>query len=182
MKIKKSFRKKAQIWIETAIYTVIGLTIIAILLTVVTPQIEKTKDSGIVKQTSTAMNIIDNKISEIGQSAGNIRIIDFKISKGKLEINSQEDFIRYSLENTKLELSQPGEEIRNGNIYMKTEKKGSKFDIFLTRYYNESLNITYAGIEENKVLQAGAVSYRIQIENVGDSLISGKTHIDFNIL
>jgi type II secretory pathway pseudopilin PulG len=181
MKIKK-IEKKAQIWIETAIYTVIGLTIIAILLTVVTPQIEKSKDSGIIKQTSSVLNTLDDKILEIEQSAGNIRIVDIKLAKGKLEIDAKNDLIKYVLEDTKLELSEPGYEIKQGNLYLRTEKTGNRFNIFLTRYYNSSLNITNNDGEEARFLQAAATPYRIQIENVGDNLPSQKTHIDFNIL
>ena len=172
---------KAQIWIETAIYTVIGLTIIAILLTVVTPQIEKTKDAGIVKQTIDAINVLDNKISEIGQAGGNIRIIDFKISKGRLEIDSQNDSIKYYLEDTGLELTQVGQDIKNGNLYIRTEKTGSKFKIFITRYY-DNLNLTNDNADNIKVLQAAATPYRIQIENVGDNDVTQKTHINFGVL
>ncbi|MBS3075815.1 hypothetical protein J4429_05150 [Candidatus Pacearchaeota archaeon] len=176
-----NFNKRSQIWIETAIYTVIGLTIIAILLAVVTPQIEKTKDAGIVRQTINAINILDNKISEIEQAGGNIRIIDFKISKGRLEIDSVNDSIKYYLENTGLELTQTGQNIKDGNLYIRTEKIGSKFKIFITRYYN-NMNITSDNKEEARVLQAAATPYRIQIENVGDNELNQKTHIDFGVL
>lgn len=173
--------KKSQIWIETAIYTVIGLTIIAILLAVIIPQIEKTKDSGIVKQTIEAINVLDDKISEIEQGGGNIRIIDFRLSKGRLEIDSENESIKYFLEDTRLELTQAGQDVRDGNIYIKTEKTGSKFKITLTRYY-ENFNITADNKDETKVLQAAATPYKIQIENVGDNTINQKTHIDFSIL
>ncbi|MDD5193488.1 MAG: hypothetical protein PHF67_02775 [Candidatus Nanoarchaeia archaeon] len=173
--------KKGQVWIETAIYTVIGLTIIAILLAVVTPQIDKTKDAGIVRQTIDAMNILSSKISEMEQAGGNIRIIDLKISKGRLEIDAENNSIKYYLEDTRLEMSQPGQDIKDGDLYIRTEKVGSKFKIFITRYY-DNINITNDNKEETKVLQAATTTYKLQIENVGDNSINQKTHMNFVVL
>jgi len=175
------FEKKAQIWVETAIYTLIGLVIIAILLTVALPQIEKVKDKGVVEQTISALNTLNSKVEETEQTPGNIRIVNFKISKGKIEINSSGDFLRYTLENTKLELSEPGEVIREGNIYLETETYGSRYNIILTMNL-EGLNITYNNKEEMKTLNAGSTPYKIQIENVGDNGPDEKTHIDFNTI
>ncbi len=175
--------KRSQIWVETAIYTLIGLAIIAIILTTATPQIEKIKDKAIVEQTISAMNVLDNKISEVEQSAENIRIIDFKIAKGRLEINSANDSIKYILEGTKLELSEPGEEIKQGNIVLKTEKKFSKFEISLTMKY-DNLNLTYNNKDEMKILQAGATPYKIVVENKGVNRTEAeaKTQIDFSVI
>ena len=74
---------KAQVWVETAIYTLIGITIIAILLATLTPQIDKIKDKGIIQQTIDAMNVLDNKISEVSQSPGSVGVVKLTIGKGK---------------------------------------------------------------------------------------------------
>ena len=177
--------KKAQIWVETAIYTLIGLTIIAILLSVALPQIDKIKDKSIIKQTIEALNDLDNKILDIEQSPGNVRVVNFKIGKGKLEINPVTDSIIYSLENTKLELSEPGKPIQEGPITLETQEYGSNFNIILTMDYSGSLNITSAGDDAKiKTLQAGATPYKIQIENKGtDSTeADAKINIDFNVI
>ena len=66
--VKKILRKKskvAQVWVETAIYTLIGLTIIAIVMSVATPQIEKMKEKAIIGQTLEAMNHLNNEIIKI---------------------------------------------------------------------------------------------------------------------
>jgi len=175
--------KKAQIWIETAIYTLIGLTIIAILMSVAVPQINKIKDRNIIKQTTEALNILNDKISEIEQSPGNIRVVDFRVGKGKLDIDSANDSLIYVLENTELEISEPGQDIQEGNLILKTQEYGSRFNIILTMKY-ENLNFTYKGEEKTQTLQAGATPYKIQIENLGSDETSGdaKINIDFNLI
>jgi len=47
--LKKFLKKnRAQIWVETVIYILISLTIIAIILSMALPQIEKLRDKGTV--------------------------------------------------------------------------------------------------------------------------------------
>jgi type II secretory pathway pseudopilin PulG len=174
--------QKAQVWIETAIYSLIGLTIIAILLTAAMPQIEKMKDKAIISQTTTALNELDNQIIDIMQAPGNIRIVYFKLSKGNLEINSNEDKIIFTLEDTKLELSEVGTEITEGNIKLKTEKYGRNFKITLTLDYSESLDLTYKKENKNQILQSGTTDYKIKIENPGTTDLLEKIPIDIDIL
>tara|TARA_Y100000310_G_C20614270_1_gene779754 strand:+ start:622 stop:1161 length:540 start_codon:yes stop_codon:yes gene_type:complete len=179
MKIKK---KKAQVWVETAIYTLIGLVIIAILLTAAKPQIEKIKDKGIVVQTMEAMNLLNNKIIEAEQAAGGSREIKFSVAKGRLEINSEEETIQYIMEDTRLELSEIDVEVREGDIYILTKERGSRFDIFLTMNYADRLDITFDNLQKKGVLQAGTTPYRIIAENIGDNTPTENTHINFNLI
>ena len=173
--------KKAQIWVETAIYTLVGLTIIAILLAVVTPQIEKIKDRSVITQTIDALNELDAKISEAEQSPGNIRVVNFKVGKGQIEIKSDTNSIVYTLEDTRLELSEVGKPVEEAGIVLKTEEYGARFKISLTMDYTERLEFTFEGNEENKVLHAGTTPYKIQIENI-EAAVGAKTHIDFGVI
>lgn len=167
--------KKSQIWVETAIYTLIGLTIIAILLAVANPQIEKIKDRGMITQATQSLNTLDEKISYISQSPGNIAVPSIKVGKGKFIINSSNDSIAYVLDNTLLEYRQAGANIIEGNLVVKTEKYGNKFNVFITRYYS-GVNITYDGNYNGvKYLEASSIPYKIRIEN-------NQSNIDFKIL
>ncbi len=177
------FEKKcAQVWVETAIYTLMGLTIIAILLSVAMPQIDKIKDRGVLRQTHEAMNVLDGKISEVRYSdPGNSRVVNLKIAKGKLEINPEEDKIVYTLENTRLEASEPDLDIEEGNMILKTERYGSRFKITLTANY-EDVDIVYREVDESKILQAGATDYQIFIENKGDNDVDDRILINFDVV
>jgi type II secretory pathway pseudopilin PulG len=175
--------KKSQVWVETAIYTLIGLAIIAIILSAALPQIDKARDRGIVTQTMDALDVLNNKISQVEQSPGSVGIVDFTLGKGRLEINSANDTLVYILENTRFKLSEPGEEITEGRLLIKTLEYGSRFNIFLKVDYADRINITYSDDDNrNMVLHPGTTPYRIQVENIGDNLPDEKTHIDIDVL
>ncbi len=179
-------QKKAQVWVETAIYTLIGLTIIAIVLSVATPQIEKAKERSIISQTEDALNILNNEIREVEQTGGSVKIVNFKITKGKLEIRPSKDKTNiesnttYSLENTKLEFSEEGQEIKVGELSFNTKKSGRSFDVSLTLPH-EGLYITFNEKSKLKTLHASPTPYNIKIKNVGDNAIGEPTHIDFSL-
>jgi len=177
----KYLNNKAQVWIETVIYTLIGLTIITIIISAATPQIEKIKDKGIVTNMFGVLDDLDSKISAVMQAEGAIRNVPIVMSKGSLEINSSDNFLRYTLDNTRLELSEPGEEIIQANIKIKTERMGSRFRIILTREYND-LNITFNNENVLRTLRGGGAAHSLVIQNIGDNLPSEPTHIDFKLL
>ena len=55
--------KRSQVWVETVIYTLIGLAVIGILLAAAKPKIDEMRDKLVVEQTIDSMNSIDEKIS-----------------------------------------------------------------------------------------------------------------------
>ena len=169
LKIFSKKNKNAQIWVETVIYTLIGLIVIGVLLSVANLQIQKIKERNIIEQTITSLNTLDEKIIEIGDSVGNIRIINFKIQKGILKIIPIDNKIEYLLENTLLELTEVDQEIQEGNIIIKTIENGNKYSISLTIKY-EDLNLTFDDSQDSIVLQSGPVAYKIQIENFGETI------------
>ena len=78
--------KKAQIWIETVLYTLIGLALIGIVLTIVTPKINEQKDRSVIEQSIEALNNFDSKITEtLDRGGGNVRSIPvFSIKKPRI--------------------------------------------------------------------------------------------------
>ena len=173
--IKKS--RHSQIWVETAIYTLIGLTIIAILLSVAVPQVDKIKDKGIILQTENALNELNRKILETTETPGNVRIIYLKLAKGRLEINSENNSIDYVLENTRLKLSEVGEKINEGDLILETKKSGDRYKIFISMDYNNKINLTSKLNKKNVILQPGSTPYMLNIVNKG-YLGDNKPNID----
>jgi hypothetical protein len=171
--------KSGQVWVETTVYTLIGLTIIAILLAIITPQIDKVKDRTIIENTLTALEKINSELLDASQTTGNVRIVDLRLAKGTLQISPENNAFIYSLENTRLELSEPGEELKEGNLILKTLKTGSRFKIILSLPY-ENINLTFNQLGANKTLQQGTTPYKLKIENMGE--INSKTNIDLNII
>ena len=171
--------KRGQIWVETAIYTLIGLTVIAIALSIAMPQIQEAQDRAVITQTMDILNGIDRTITEVSQSPGNIRIIEIKLSKGRIEINSTGNYISYIMEDTNLKLSEPEESIKQDNIIIKTQERGKNYDIILNMSY-ENFNITYGGEDTFKTLQSGEIIHKLFIENKGVDA-DEKTIIDFRV-
>ena len=56
---------KGQVWIETVVYILIGLALIAIVLAFVMPRINEEKNKAIVEQTIKALSVLDDKINEV---------------------------------------------------------------------------------------------------------------------
>ncbi|HUS48695.1 MAG TPA: hypothetical protein VMZ91_00880 [Candidatus Paceibacterota bacterium] len=169
--------KKAQIWVETAIYSLIGLAIIGIILAIANPSISRYKDEIIIEQTIAALNDLNGKVLEVRETAGNIRIVEFRVKKGSLIIDCQEDKILYLLEESGLEYSEPGAEIQQGDIKIKTEKNNKKYDISLVlEYKDENIDLTYNEGNEKKTFSQASVAYKFSIENLGNE--GEKTKID----
>ncbi len=172
--------KLGQIWIETAIYTLIGLTIIGIVLSIATPQIEKAKERSIISQTADALIELNNEIQKVEQSAGSVKIITFKITKGKLEIDPENNRTLYTLEDTNLEFSEEGEKVKEGDLYVITNKSGRRFDVSL-ELLHEGVNITFNNKKALKTLHAASAPYKLRLENVGDNEFGEPVHIDFSL-
>lgn len=175
-------RNRAQIWIETVIYTLIGLTIIAIIMSIAMPELEEAKEKGIVSQTADALNILQSEIEKVETAGGNIKVAYFKIAKGRLEIIPEEDTIVYILENTKLKLSEPGEEFTEDKLTLITEEYGKNYNIRLELRMGEEIDLTFNGGVDKGVLQTAPSPYEIQIENVGDNQVGERIHIDLRFI
>ena len=168
--------KLGQVWIETVIYTLIGLAIIGILLAVAKPKIDSMKDKTAIEQTIESLNNIDSKISEVQNSgSGNRRIADVKISKGYLVINASNDSIYWILDSS-YEFSELGKETELGNLRALTTGPASgPWKVRIQRDY-AGINITSGGSDVVKQYDIAPTDYYLFIANSGVS--NGKTIID----
>jgi len=115
------FTKKGQIWIETVIYTLVGLAMIGLVLAMITPKINQTKDKAIIDQTIDALRLIDSKIGEVTQEGpGNVRNVEFGIRRGSISFNLTDDEIVYEMDDSRILYSEPGLETSIGKINILT--------------------------------------------------------------
>lgn len=170
---------RSQVWVETAIYTLIGLTLIAIVLSATIPQIQKLKDRGILTQTTNSLTDLHKELLSVSEATGNVRVFYFQLNKGGLEINPISDTITYSLENTNLKYSEPGKSITYSDITYVTVPYGSRYTVSLQLNYSSLIDITYQNGNDLKVLHNGI--YKLRIESRGRSQ-SGKIQLDFDVL
>lgn len=170
--------KKAQIWVETVIYTLIGLSILGIVLGVVKPSIDEQRDSLSIKQNVELMDYIDRQISEISYVGGNSRVLDMKIGRGKLIVDGDDDVLTMRVEDSKSEYSEPGVLVdAAGNVKALTEKKGGIYSVSLILNYTGRFNITYKGEDSEHTFQYAPNPYKVNVANNG--IIEDLTNIDF---
>ena len=182
MRIKS--KKGDSTWISTVLYTLIGLSIMGLLLAFIRPKIAEMKDSFIIEQTVTSMNNFDELVSEIRLATGNKRNYDMHLSRGQLVIDGANDTIRWYLPDSSYQFSEVDVPIQTGNLNIVTGKAGDKFSITIEINYS-SLNITYNNQDVEQILQAAKVMYPLSIENKGAPFVNltsprGKQQIDIS--
>ncbi len=170
--------KNAQVWVETVIYTLIGLTLIGVVLSLALPKINAYKDRVIVEQSIDAMNSFDAKIKEvIDAGPGNVRKVDFFfIKRGNLEVNGEADEILFEIDKLTKPYSEIGRTINVGPLYLITIKNGKTSNVKIASAYYHIANLTYAGKEIQQVFSESSTPYSFSIENKGVS--NGKVLLD----
>lgn len=170
--------KRGQVWVETVVYTLIGLAIIGSILAIVTPRITNMNDKLILTQTIGSMNRLNEQLRDALSAAGSQREIQLAVKKGEYFIDSPNDKIYYYLKNTGYLYSQPNVSIKQGDIFiLTTEKQNKKYDISLMLNYS-AYNITYSDKDINKTLTSAPTAYRLLILNKGSPASSVKTQLD----
>ena len=170
--------KKGQIWIETVIYTLIGLSLIGLVLAIITPRINEFRDRRVIEQTADSLNVFDSKINEVLSAPANKRKIEFKMKKGDLYFDTISDTITYVLEDSRSLFSEPGKTIPIGRINVTTTEKTKYYEVMLVLSYSH--NLTFDGQEQEAVkFSSTSVPYIFFIENKGFQNI-GLVNIDIS--
>tara|TARA_Y100000310_G_C20488564_1_gene718016 strand:- start:398 stop:913 length:516 start_codon:yes stop_codon:yes gene_type:complete len=170
--------KKGQIWIETVIYTLIGLAIIGILLSIIKPAIEKKQDQILIENSIEMLEGIKIFIEDVKYyGAGNTRTIDLKIKKGKIIFDSKNDIINFEIE-SRYEYSEPNQIVEKGGVNILTTPRTETFDMLLTLDYTGKLDLTWNEEDKIHTLQKTSVPHKISITNKGK--INNSINIDFS--
>jgi type II secretory pathway pseudopilin PulG len=170
--------RRAQVWIETVIYTLIALVIIGLALTFVQPKIMELQDRATLQQSISMLNEIDNKILSLSQSSpGNTRKLEINIRAGSLTIDGINDAIRFSLEKSHYQLSEPDTEVNYGDIAVYTHPVNELNTINMTLNYSE-YNLTYQKLDAIKTITQASTPYNLFISNNNGA----KINIDFDVI
>lgn len=162
-------KRRGQVWVETVVYTLIGLALIGLVLTIVTPKINEYKDKAVIDQTIDALRVLDTKILEVTQEgSGNVRKVEFGMKRGDLHLDFLNDQIYYELEDSRTIYSEPGKEIYVGRIKVLTTEGTINHRIRLTLTYDSDLVFEDKTLDEKK-FTAAAVPYSFSISNLGFS-------------
>ncbi len=160
--MRKVVNKKGQVWVETVIYTLIGLAIIGLVMAVALPKINQKKDEIIIEQSIEALGNIDDKIYEVQRAAGNRRVVDLEIRKGVLIIDMEEDTISWVLDSS-FAYSEVDTSVPLGRISV-TTRVGNPWEIELMMNYN--MDLQYESDNSGvKQLNPAPTPYKLVIEN-----------------
>lgn len=153
---------RAQVWVETVIYTLMGLVIIGILLAAAKPKIEEMKDKTIIEQTIKSMNEINDKIYEVQNAGiGNKRILDLGVSKGELYIDDANNEIGWVIDDSSYKYSEVGSVLPLGSMKVATTN-GNPYSVKFFMNYSINVVTVDGGIVR---LAKSPTPYRIIIEN-----------------
>ena len=167
--------KKGQVWVETVIYTLIGLVVIGILLAAAQPKIAEMKDKAIIEQTISSLNEVNSKIYEVQFAEGNKRIVSLSVSKGNFYVDGANNQIGWIMDSN-YKYSEPGVVLPLGNMKVVTQK-GSPYSVRFFIEYN--LNLTSVGLDSVSNLSSSPTPYRLSIENKGKNS-AGLSNIDLS--
>lgn len=161
--------KRGQVWVETVLYTLIGLGLIALVLAFVSPRITQEKERILVEQTIQSLNVIDDKINTVLEKGeGNRRVVEFGIGRGELHFNSTNDKIIFVFNDLKNPYTEPNVEYESvGRVKILSVEGRRTSQVFLTLDYGNSANLTFAGKDEDRKFDAAARPYEFSIENLG---------------
>jgi hypothetical protein len=169
--------RRAQVWVETVIYTLIGLAVIGVLLAVSKPKIEEMKDKIVIEQTIASLNDISTKIYDVQISPGNKRVLNLKISSGRFYVNSTYNEIGWVLE-SHYKYSEIGRNVPLGNLRVLT-MEGAPYLITITMKY--TTNITYTGKETYFDIEGSPSPYVLTVENLGTQSGQSVANVDLVI-
>lgn len=176
------FNKKGQVWVETVIYTLIGLFMIGLVLSYAKPAIEESQDNAILKQSTQMLETIDSQILTIGPP-GSQKTIKVSINKGELKLDAREGIEKIIFEmDSKYYFSEENKIVSIGRIDSTTERVNNINEVTLSIDYNETYNLTIEGSDKLKTLTKSPTPYNIFIINNGRNPPgTGKIQIDISV-
>jgi type II secretory pathway pseudopilin PulG len=166
---------RGQIWVETVIYTLIGLSVIGILLAVATPKINEMKDRLRLNEAIDILLTIDSKINDVKSAPSNVRVYDLTIAKGKVIIDATDDSISWIIESN-LRYSEPGTVLPQMGLEILTEGDGF-YKITLRKKFDFDLKVDNS-VSDIRTLETSPSAYALTITNQGYS--GGRLQIDIS--
>lgn len=158
--------KRGQVWIETVLYTLIGISLIGLVLAFVTPRINESKDRSAVEQSITSLNQLDEKINAVLQAPGNVRVVELGLRRGELYINGTGEEILWVISDISKPYSYPGINVSLGRteIISYQGPKTSKTELRIR--YSGQVNLTYNGVDKVPKFTSATVPYKFSINHV----------------
>jgi len=155
---------RGQVWVETVIYTLIGLAVIGLVMAAALPKINARKDEIMIEQSIEALGNIDDKIYEVQRASGNRRVVDLEVRKGSLIVDMEGDTISWELD-SRFEYSESGVSVPLGRLNVVTTS-GDPWKVELTLSYEMDLRFDGSNFGTHRI-DISPTPYKFVIENAG---------------
>lgn len=132
--------KKGQVWIESVLYTLIGLGLIGMVLAFAMPKITDSKDRAAIEQAINSLNDLDEKINIISGVSGQSRNFEITLKKGELLFDLTNDKIVMTIGGLRKLYSEADTNIKQGRVTIRSEKEQKLNSVSLTLDYNNPAN------------------------------------------
>lgn len=160
--------KFGQVWIETVLYTLIGLALIGMVLAFTLPKITKTQERILVEQSLSSIKLLDQIINSVIENGpDNVRIYEINFKEGNLFIDSQKDMIYFQIDEMKDYYSQPDVNIDDGRVKILSFGKKGSSSVKLTLNYTRYADITFDGKDVEQKITPSSTSYKVIVSNLG---------------
>jgi len=162
--------KKGQVWIETVIYTLIGLALIGMILAFALPKITKTQEKILVEQTIESLKVLDQTIINVAESGeDNVRSFEISFKEGDLQIDAQNDSIYFILTGMDSYYSQKDVVVTDGRVGILSSGNEDSSNVKIYLNYTGYADISYDGTEDAGKITRSPVAYKLLISNLGNS-------------
>lgn len=174
--MRRCSNRRGQIWVETVIYTLIGLAIIGLVLAGALPKINEKKDGLVIGRSIEALGNIDDKIYAVLIASGSRRVVNLEVKSGFLIIDASRDTISWTIDSS-FAYSEVGKSVPFGKLNVTTTKNGD-YEVRLEIRYSD-FNLRYNGEEIEKRLNVAPTPYVLVMENKGKDA-DGRIIIDLS--
>ncbi len=160
--------KTAQIWIETVLYTLMGLALIGLVLGYALPKITNAQEQALIQQSISALKVLDQTITSVVElGPDNIRSYDLAFKRGELYINGTEDRIRFKITGLQENYSEPGYPVTDGRVEILSFTDTTGPGVALSISYKDYANITSMGKDTVQKLSQTPTPYHFFVSNQG---------------
>ena len=179
---KKLREKQGQVWMETLLYTAVGLAIIGVVLSFTVPKLEQNKERALVSKQIADLKRLDAAILDIANSPiDSTKTYELSLERGALIIDGLENSITSSLESS-TRYSEPGVAVQDGRVSVLTtqiDKKSYRI-VMRTTYQSFGVNLTANRADKSIEFTQAPTPYVLEIgreRGIHVDAVSGKTII-----
>lgn len=159
---------EGQVWVETVLYTLIGIAIIGMVLSFAYPKIRAAQEAALIEQSVTTIANFDEVISLVnGRGPGNVKTYTFMLKRGKLVIDGGQDKIVLELRGLSSEYSEPGLPVKQGRVEVLTTKEAKGYAVNVSVNYRMEKGFIDVKVGESdieKEFAQAATPYVLKVE------------------